>query len=107
MALDVPGADDVLGSDKDLCLPRAHLRAAGKSPPQLRTLVRASVGSRPRSGVNETGVGSLQDLPVIEGRTYARACPSMCATRHRGDRMEVKGLHRLAVAAAGRKPGAA
>jgi hypothetical protein len=27
------------------------------------------------------GVGSLQDLPVIGGRTYARACPSI-AYRH-------------------------
>jgi predicted hydrolase (HD superfamily) len=35
-------------------------------------------GWRPRSGVNErTGVGSLQDRQVFEGRTHARACPSI------------------------------
>ncbi|SRR6266536_2621204 len=35
-------------------------------------------GWRPRSGVNErTGVGSLQDRQVTEGRTHARGTPSI------------------------------
>src|SRR6266487_5342641 len=36
------------------------------------------LGWRPRSGVNErTGVGSLQDRQVTEGRTHARGTPSI------------------------------
>ncbi|MGO8887052.1 MAG: hypothetical protein ACLPUO_15855 [Streptosporangiaceae bacterium] len=63
--------------------------------------------SCPAAGVNDNGRRFLQELPTRRRKDYARVCSSMCATRRQSGRAGVKGLCRLAVAAAGQKLGAA